>query len=324
MKKNKNVFLIIFTILLITIFLGLFTYGLAFIVSNPHYVFGDFKIDNFETSNDWIGFGGYILTAIISILTLFVTILQTRKIQEQNTQIQEWDRRNAIKPRLDIDVPIGAFIKYNIDESKQKAIIRDVRIDSTTKFSQDSDNEVCKSLIKILNLSPNSMAKSLNIKISTNLDNIKKSLADMNMKVEEKQKPCCLQINNKQNSICILTKDVIDSRKIEDEYNFRFLRGNDEIILDLNIYLHTLKDLLEVLLYGYIKNTYKNKIMEFTINNRTIIEFLLDIQCEDIEFYKYKSSYIIKVIAESVDWKNNEVLILFKIEDIKRDNYIKK
>ena len=327
MKKNKNIILIGLLVLLSSLlFLGIFTYALAFLVSRPHNMLGKFAIDNFQETNDWIGFGGYILTTIVSILTLFITIYQTRTIQKQNTQIQEWDRRNAIKPRLDIDVPIGALVKYNLDESKQKAIIRNVNIDSTTRFSKDLNNKVCKSLIKILNLSPNSMAKSLNIKISTSLNDIINNLATMNMEVKEKQKPYHLQINNKENAICILSKDVMDNRKIEEEYSFRFLSGNDETILDLNIYLHTIKDLIEVLLYGYIKSTPKNKndeVIGFTINKKTIIEFFLDIQCEDIEFYKYKSKYKIEVIINSVNWENNELLVFFEIKDIERDNYIK-
>lgn len=326
-KRNNNLLINLTILLGMIIFLGAFTYVLAILVSTPNSILGKFAIEKFQQTNDWIGFGGYILTSIISITVLFITIYQTREIQKQNTQIQELDRRNNIKPRIDIDMPWGVMIKYEINESEQKVNIVDVSIDSSTNFSKDLNTKVCNSLLKVLNLSPNAMAKSLNIKIHTNLDDIKRNLGSMKMIVKEKSEPYHLEINNKKEAICILTKDIVDSREIEYDKSYRFLSGNGEIILDLDVYLFIIKDLVEILLYGYISSTTKEKIDEitgFTINNKKIIDLFIDIECEDIEFFKYKSRYRIDVIANSANWKNNEVLIQFKIVDIKRDNNIKK
>lgn len=66
----------------------LFTYVLAWLVSTPNSKLGILSIHNFQQSNDWIGFGGYILTSIIALWVYFGTSEQTREIQKSNIQIQ--------------------------------------------------------------------------------------------------------------------------------------------------------------------------------------------------------------------------------------------
>ena len=86
-----------------------------------------------------------------------------------------------MKPRIDIDMPWGAMIKYETNEHKQRV---NIWIDNVTNFFKDLNTEVSKSLIKILDLSPNAMAKSLKIKIRTNLNDIKRNLESMNMEIK--------------------------------------------------------------------------------------------------------------------------------------------
>lgn len=322
-KKIVKVFLIVLVALL-----G-FTYILAWIVSTPNSILGIFAIPNFKESNDWIGFGGYVLTSVITVGVYFGTLKQTRDIQKENAQIQKLDRKNAIKPRLDIDVPSGAFIKYDMNDEELRVEIEDIRLDSETNFNKDKDASIHESLIRILNLSPNAIAKNVNINITTSINDIIENLKKMNMKVSESniEDSEFLIFNDKQESILLLSGKLNEERLIESDDTYRFLRGNDEIILDLVVYTGLeIKEVMKVLLYAYIKNTPKPNIkgLSFSSNEVKLLEFNVKLECEDIEFEVYDSEFIVSVIADSIQWDEKEVIISINITDIKRDGVVKK
>lgn len=315
--------------LVVLLVLIAFTYGLAWIVSKPNSELGILAIQNFKDSNDWIGFGGYVLTSIITVGVYFGTLKQTRDIQKENAQIQLLDRKNSIKPRLDIDIPSGAFIKYDINDEKLRVEMEEITLDSETNFNKDKDANIYESLIRILNLSPNAIAKNVNINITTNINDIIENIKKMNMKVRESNiyGSEFLIFNDNQASMLLLNGKLNEESLIESDDTYRFLRGNDEIILDSELYVGVdIKDVMEVLLYAYIKNTPKPNIkgLSFSSNKVKLLEFNIKLKCEDIEFEVYDSEFIVSVIANSITWDDKLVTISINIEDIKRDGVVRK
>ena len=100
------------------IFIGLLIillspYAVGWIISIPNDILGIFSINNFNTQNSWIGFFGSIISSFVSMIVLYITVKETRDLQEYNRKLQ-------IKPILEIYYPSVIFLWYELNDTNKE------------------------------------------------------------------------------------------------------------------------------------------------------------------------------------------------------------
>lgn len=272
---------------------------------------------NVDTSNDWIGFYGSYTGSIISggitLMVMYLTIADTREIQNQNLNILKDNRIKEIRPTIDIDTPNCVFVYYEVVKGdKYKNIeITNLVFDKESRFNIDDKYQ---SFIKVLNLSQNTIAKNLQIEIKCTTDDILKSISEMDSNLGELPFKNDLQIP----TLCEINSCKVIHVFTEKSFNYntklRYLENKSELFLNLEFFVGIkLKDIIKIMICIAIeKSEYKQEKTKTILYNKKLFDFEINLKYQDIDNGLYSQKFNVNVFTSMVTDKN--VCIKFSIE----------
>lgn len=285
---------------------------LVFILIQTNNPFGKLNI-----SNDWIGFwGSYtggIIGGIFTLIVLHFTIKDTRNIQNQNLKILENDRKNAIKPIIDIDTPNCVFVYYKIGQGDKykNIIIEDLVFDKESRFEVDDKYQ---SFVKVINLSQSTVAKNFEIEIKCTMDDILKAISGVEPNLREYK----FKEGSKMPNICDFNSSKVVYTFHDEIFDYktklRFFNSKSELFLNLEFLLQTkLIDIIKIMLCAVIdKSKYEEEKNKTVLYEKELFVFEVNLKYQDIDSNKYTNKFEIKVSTHMVTDTN--VCIDFDIE----------
>lgn len=262
------------------IFIGLLIillspYAVGWIISIPNDILGIFSINNFNTQNSWIGFFGSIISSVVSMIVLYITVKETRDLQEYNRKLQ-------IKPILEIYYPSVIFLWYKLNDTNQEIKFTGIQLEHDGRVETSFVDVFISKIFKIINLSKDNSARNITVSIQEKHINDKTergiNLFEYRYLVGGEEKACDI---NKYLNIKINYKLEQYLRKTLVNY-INDTKGKKVLIID------------------------KEKIQKD--EDKVILTFLVKLKYEDIEGLCEEKEYLIDVKAVSVSYNNKNIV----------------
>lgn len=307
-KENINKIIFIVLVLLVII--------LAIALINS-YGFQD--LYNKKGNYKWVGSLGTYVSFAATLLVLFISTKQTRKIQNENltltNKIQEDNRRNAIRPLIDLEFPTSLILNYKECFDNQSMLdVSSIELENGVKLGPYNRN-----IFKIVNLSNDNAAKDITIgwKIDTGVfvTRMKKLHPDFSY-VTNKTNLGTEEIEYSIDKEGI-KKYKLQSSNILMPNSFRYIKGDSSEPIELMQSLAiVLIDPIRHLLYSYQKCVEKDDNKEnFEKHPRKLLFMInITIKYKDIEYNRRSKKYDLSFTGKSVDFYNKNIYLDIKVE----------
>lgn len=297
-KNNWKIYIIVGIIAILSL-----PYIIGVIVSIPNDILGKFSIDNFETDNSWIGFFGSIISSVVSMLVLYITVKETRDLQEYNRKLQ-------IEPILDIYCPSIIFLWYKLNDVNQEIKFNGIQLEHNGCAENNFVEVFTSRIFRIINLSKDNSARNISIlfkeinlneRIETGINLYQyrflrggsEIVCDMNKYLHP-------YINNKlgdyfRNNLLKYINDIEDKNVLwNSESNHNIKKNGNR--------------------YKIQKDRKQYKIQKD--EEYRILKFLVELKYEDIEGEAKIKRYNIDVNAVSVNYYNKNVIFEINLRQI--------
>ncbi len=237
-----------------------------------------------------------------TLFVLLVTIIDTRKIQEEN-------RKRAIEPLIDISCPPFIMIEYS-DNNEDILNITGIKIPPEDTYN--IDKHLNESLLEIVNIS-NNTAKNIELSLEVDLTTTIEKLKYFEFSIKSiPESPEFYNING----TAVRLEGYKDTLSVE-----RHLFSNNKTAVSLELPLKfELKNHIKCLLSGYANNL-KDEISKnddgFIVEKENILQINVVLKYEDMENQTYSKYYTISLNCLGLYIENSDIYIDINIQEEK-------